>query len=490
MRGKMSLILAASALLCVLVGAACDIGFSDDISPPLSVQWAFSLGEDAWNVNCPVVLNDRVYVTHRGVARCLDNVTGAEQWNFSPENAAVTTAPLVWEDIIVVGATNATVYALDAKTGDPVWERICAAGISPDPLLLNDVLLVGAGHMVYALTPASGEASWICSLTSAARVGPVSDGSMAYFLCQDGSIQCVDATQGRYRWTSSILTGPRTFRPIIAGERVVVASGNRIHGVARSGIVAWTADMPAGIGATPVLVDDMLYVPCVDGRLYTLYAGSGAPRHHVVYQVDHSLTSCPVITDTVVAIGSADGLVIVWNADSGQVRWVYRCRNPDQLPNEGTQHGIYAPLVIADGSLYCLTGGGNLYRFSASAIDRGGPVFGDFEPEPGSPNPGGQYLVPACSIVDDGSGVDPTSIAALVDGSPVPVSFDITTGVAILRGSGFPDGSHIVKVSATDYRGNEASAQWSFLTDASILPSPEQRVPGQPGAQQFRQMGF
>ncbi len=490
MRGNTSLILAVSALLCVLAGAASDIASSDDVSPPLAVQWAFSLGEDPWDVNRPRVVKDRVYVTHAGVLRCLDNITGGEQWNFSPENAAVTTSPCVWQDIIVVGATNATVYALDANTGDPVWERICAAAVSPDPLLLNDVILVGAGHMVYALTPASGEASWICSLTSAAKAGPISDDSMAYFLCQDGSIQCVDATQGRYRWASSILTGPRTFRPMIAGQRVVVASGNRIHGVARSGSVAWTAEMPAGVGATPVLVDDTLYVPCVDGRLYTLYARSGAPRHHVVYQVDHSLTSSPVVTDTVVAVGSAEGLVIVLAADSGQVRWVYRCRNPDQPPNEGAQHGIYAPLVIADGSLYCLTGGGNLYRFSASAIDQGGPVFGDFEPEPGSAKPGGQYIVPACSIADDGSGVDPSSISALVDGSPVPVSFDLTTGVVALRGSVFPDGSHIVKVLAADYQGNETSTEWSFLTDASILATPEQALPGQRGGQQLPQRGF
>jgi outer membrane protein assembly factor BamB len=435
------------------------------------------LGEDEANLKQPLVEGGRVYVTHRGVVRCLDNITGAELWKFSPENAAVTTAPVSWQDIIVVGATNATVYALDAGTGDPIWERICAAAIAPSPVLLEDVLLVGAGHMVYALSPQSGEATWICSLTAPAESGPVCDGGMAYFLCHGGSLQCVDASQGRYRWTANLVTGPRTFPLTVARRRVIVASGYRIQGVARSGAVAWTAEMPAGVGAAPVLADDILYVPCVDGRIYTLYARSGAPRHHVIYQVDHPLTSSPVVSDTIVAAGSGDGLLYVFDAASGRVSWLYRCRGPDQMPNEAAVHGIYAPVAASDGSLYCLTGTGNLYRFTASAHDESGPVFGDFDPEPGSAEPGGQYVAPVCSIADDGSGVDPSSVSALLDGSPTPVTFDLATGVATMRGAVLRDGSHIVKVTATDFRGNEGSTEWSFLTDASILP--EETTAGQ-----------
>ena len=106
-------------------------------------------------------------------------------------------------------------------------------------------------------------------------------------------------------------------------------------------------------------------------------------------------------------------------------------------------------------------------------------MFGDFEPEPGSAKPSGQYIVPTCSITDDGSGVDPASIVAWLNGTPAPVTFDIASGVATLRGTVATDGSHMVKVTASDFRGNEASAEWSFLADASVLPEPAQGVPGQ-----------
>lgn len=488
-RNAIAALVVSVALIVLLSGWQSGATARADITAPLSTQWVFSAGEDEANLTTPLMANGRVYATHRGALHCLDNLTGAQQWEFSPENAAVTTGPLSYGETIIVGATNATVYALDAASGDPVWERICAAPIAPTPALLEDVLLVGAGHMVYALSPASGDATWICSLTSSAMSGPVCDGSMAYFLCEDGSVQCVDASQGRYRWTAGLATGPRTFPPTVSHNRVIVASGHRIHCVARSGQVAWTATMPTGIGGAPVIVGDIMYVPCVDGRVYTLYARSGATRHHVVYQVDHPLTSSPAITETMLAVGSGDGLLYVLNATSGQVEWVYRCRAPDQLPNEGIEHGIYAPIVVSQGSLYCLTGGGNLYRFTASAQDGGGPVFGDFEPEPGAARPSGQYILPMCSVVDDGSGVDASSVTAWLDGSPVPTSFDLATGVVSLRGSLLKDGSHIVKVTAKDYRGNEASSEWSFLTDASILAMPEQGVRGQFQPQQRRPMG-
>ncbi len=471
--------MALAAALLLLSAGSLPGGAPNDITTPLSVQWVFSMGVGSRDVSRPLIQDDRVYVSHNGVLHCLDNVTGAERWKFEIENAAVTTGPVPWKNLIIVGATNATVYGLDAKTGKPVWERICASTIVPDPLIVNDMLLVGAGQMVYALSPDTGDASWICSLSSAAKSGPVSDDTMAYFLCQDGTVQCVDTTQGRYRWSAQIVTGPRTFRPIVASRRVIVASGHRVYGIARSGGISWTAEMPVGVGGAPTLVGDVIYVPCVDGRIYVLYARSGAPRRSVEYKVDHSMTAPPAVTEAVVVAGSADALIYVFDRASGAVKWTYRCRAPDRVANEAAEHGIYAPIIVAGGSLYCLTGSGDLYRFSASAPDPAGPVFGDFDPDPGSALPGGRHVRPACSITDDGTGVDPTSVTGTIDGTPVAVTFDPVTGIGTLRSSIVPDGSHIVKVSARDYRGHETTAQWSFVTDVSIVAAPEQIAPGQ-----------
>ncbi len=467
---SLHLALAGACLLAATAGfAAPPPGLGD----ALSVRWVFSMGADTANTRTPVLSQDRLYITHRGVLRCLDVRTGAEQWDFSPAPAAVVTSPILWEDLVIVGATDARLYALNAADGENVWERTCAGAISPDPLLLEGLLMVGAEEMVYAINPRSGQATWICALKSTAKAGPVSDGSMLYFLCQDSSVQCVDATRGRYRWRSQFSHGPRTFDPVVGQRRVIVASGRRIYGIARSSAIAWTAQMPAGVRARPVLVDDTLFVPCMDGHVYTLYARSGAVRHRAALKLDDVVSASPLITDTDVVVGTAAGMVGLLDRASGDLKWMYRSRTPEQAPEAPAELGIYAPVVGGQDAVYCLTGSGDLYCFSPSAPDLAGPDFAEFLPEPGSALPSAVTLDMSVAVLDAGSGVDPSSLEVAIDGKPVEVSFDIVSGLALMRYGPLADGSHVVKVTAEDYRGNVGSTRWSFLTDASIAGSPE-----------------
>jgi outer membrane protein assembly factor BamB len=462
-----SLTLAAFSLLLPASGVFAP-RCSADLTPPLSVQWGYSGGADPTNTIAPVARGERVYLTLRGRLRALDARTGGELWRFTPELGWVSTAPVLWEDVVIVGATDECLYGIDVATGQTVWQHTCAAGITPGPIILGDTLMASAAEMVYAIEPSSGRGIWQCALQFPARYGPVTDGSMLYFLGQDGSVECVDATRGRFRWRVPITTGPRTFRPIVAQRRAIVATGNWVHGVSRSGGLSWTAEMPAAVGGAPTVSGDLLYVPCVDGRIYTIRARSGAPQRTADLSLEYAVTAPPLVTDEVVASGTADGILCILDRTSGRLTWTYRCRAPEQDVEEAAEHGIYAPIVAAEGSLYCLTGAGDLYRFSASAPDTAGPLFGSYEPEPGDAIGGGRSVVATFAVVDDGSGVDPTSIAATIDGIALDVEFDIVTGVGALQPRLLPDGPHVVKVTAKDYRGNVGSAEWSFVTDVSV----------------------
>jgi outer membrane protein assembly factor BamB len=473
----------ATASVCLLSLALTAVAsLSAELTPPLSVQWTFSMPADPRNTTTPLVQADRVFLTHLGTVRCLDARTGGEQWSFSPDNGSVATSPVPWEDLIIVGATDRKLYAFDAATGDQVWEQRCAGPIAPDPLVLNDRIMVAAEKMVYAMHPHDGTLDWVCSLTAHADFGPVTDGSMLYFLCQDTSIQCVNAQTGRYRWRCPFTPGARIFDPVVGNRRVIVATGNLIHGIARSSGIAWSREMPAGIRATPTLVDDTIFVPCVDGQIYALYARSGAlHRGTTTLKLDDAISAPPLVTNTVVAAGAATGLLSLLDRDSGEVRWTYRCLTPDQFPDEGAEFGIYAPIVGAGDSLYCLTGSGDFYCFSSSAPDVAGPAFAQFTPERGSAQPGGESLDISVAVTDAGSGVEPSSVHATLDGVPIDAEFEIASGVASLRPTPLSDGPHIVRLTATDYRGNVGSTEWSFLTDASIRAEPEERPQARTG---------
>ncbi len=467
----------ATASICLLSLALTAVAsLSAELTPPLSVQWTFSMSADPRNTTTPLVQGDQVFITHLGTVHCLDARTGGEQWSFSPDNGSVATSPVAWKDLIIVGATDRQVYGLDAATGDQVWERKCAGSIAPDPIILDDLLMVGAAEMVYAIQPSDGTPVWVCSLNAQAESGPVTDGSMLYFLCQDTSVQCVNAQTGRYRWRCPFTPGARIFNPIVGNRRVIVATGNLIHGIARSGSIAWSREMPAGVRATPTLVDDTIFVPCVDGQIYALYARSGAlHRATTTLKLDDAVSAPPFVTNTAVVAGAATGLVSLLDRDSGEVRWTYRCITPDQFPDEGAEFGIYAPIVGDGDSVYCLTGTGDFYCFSSSSSDLAGPAFAQFTPEQGSAQPGGESLGISVAITDVGSGVDPSSVRATLDGVPIDAEFEPASGLASLRPLPLSDGPHIVRLTATDYRGNVGSTEWSFLTDASIRVEPEER---------------
>jgi outer membrane protein assembly factor BamB len=480
--------------LCALVQvAAIAAAGAAGLKPPLSVHWISSMGPDPGNRTAPAVQGNRVYVTNDGVLRCLDATSGAEEWRFPAKaeteasstgtgsTAAApfraTTGPLVWQDLVIVGADDSGLYGLKASDGTQAWRQTLAGPVRADPILIGDELIVGAQEMVYAVGPSNGQPKWVCSLTAPVSERPVTDGSMLYFLCQDGSLQCVDAASGRYRWTVPLRTGARAFPPVIAERRVIVASGKRLVAVTRTGGIAWSGEMPVGIGGELAVVDDTLYVPGVDGLIYVLYGRSGQSQRSVTLKVDGAATAPPLLEGDVLYVATGNALIYALDRSTGADLWTYRCVAPDQGPGEASTFGVYAPMLAAGDSLYVRTGGGDLYRLSPAAADPGAPVFSDLEPEPGSALPGKLAVGLSFAVTDQGSGVDPATIKATIDGASAEVKFEPASGVGTMRLTSPKDGSHVVKVTAKDYRGNSGSVEWSFLTDVSIAPPTEAERP-------------
>jgi outer membrane protein assembly factor BamB len=471
-------------LLAVLCLAAAFVPARADVTPPLAVRWVQSLGAEPDNGFSPLVTDARVLVSHNGEAYCFDALTGERQWEAKVEDQLISTAPIAWKDTVIAGLNSGMLGCVKASDKSIVWQTNCGGTIAPSPLLLNDLLLLGAEQTALALFPDTGKTKWACTLTSPARYGPLTDGSTLFFRCQDGSLQSVDAVTGRFRWRVPVPFGPESFPPVMAGGRVIVTAGKTLHAIARTGAESWKADLPAGVGGPIAVVEDTMYVPCVDGRIYALFARSGRPQHGVEYKVDSSATATPLITENHVIVGTSNSLIYVLDRATGAVQWVYRCRAPEQAVNDAAVFGLYAPLVTADGALYALTGDGDLYCFTATAPDDASPEFTELTPPPGE-GLSNDSLSISFAVYDDGCGIKPDSVTLTVDGNPLEVRFDAPSGVATAWFSQPEDGVHLVKATASDYRGNTASKEWSFLTDESLAPEEETdqtRVLGQPGA--------
>jgi outer membrane protein assembly factor BamB len=467
--------LVAVAVLCLMLTGivAAAASATADLAVPLATQWVQSMKPEPANLTTPVVLGDRIFVVHDGALRCLDPATGGQLWQLTVKDQDVVTAPLVWQNLVIVGTNAGLLLAVKADDHSQAWKVECGGFIASDPTVIDGVLIVGSERFALALDPATGHTKWACSLTSPARYGPLTDGARLYFRCQDGSLQSVDMESGRFRWRVPVPSGPLSFPPVMAGNRVLVVDGATLRAIARSGLEAYTSMLPVGIGGPVAVVEDTLYVPCVDGQVYTLGVSSGRAVRMPEYRVDGSVTARPLVTDTELIVGTSDSMVYVLDRATGDTKWSFRCRAPEQFLDDAADFGLYAPLLAENGVLYALDGSGDLFSFTNTAPDVTGPQFSSFDPTPGDAI-GDTSLSVSFAVYDDGCGVDPASVAMSIDGKPAKVKFDAASGVATALFSKPEDTIHLVKATAADYRGNAASKEWSFLTDASLTVPEEE----------------
>lgn len=163
----------------------------------LSYVWSFAVDARRSEVQ-PLVHGGVMYVNEGGdVIRALNAATGAVYWTYrhpNPEGlyhlAYVNRGVALYGDRVFVATSDAHLVALDARTGDVVWDREVAdhaSGFhySGAPFIADGKLIAGmsgcyltapGGCWVSAHDPATGEEVWrVNTLQKSAAIGPVAE---------------------------------------------------------------------------------------------------------------------------------------------------------------------------------------------------------------------------------------------------------------------------------------------------------------------------
>ena len=100
------------------------------------------------------------------------------------------------------------------------------------------------------------------------------------------------------------------------------------------------------------------------------------------------------------------------------------------------------------------------------SFDQTPPVLSDLSPIDGAILPTGAVEVSA-SWSDAESGVDPTSVVLLADGTDRTAEATLTaSGITLTPAVAWEDGSHSVELTVADLAGNTATAAWGFVVDS------------------------
>ncbi len=497
---------------------------AEAIKPPLAVQWRFTGGVQGNNLTSPVIVGNNVYYTTRvsaqqgGVLYALDARTGARKWAFPndpngvPGGSYFTTTATYDKGRLYIGSSGGALYILDAETGKEVGGPFqLGRRIESAPVVDNGTLYFGCNNgMFYALDAETGERRWTrpdsrnrrtVGYAYAAGEGvssaPLLAGDMMLFQTSDNQIHGIKQATGTFRWKTRL---PYTFLPngmTFAGSSLFLATGPALYSVLpNSGAIRWYRTLPNDILAAPVVADGISYVGCkdaaTDGGLLFAMRDNGREQWKTPAKIPFAPSGAPVVSGDVIYVPGQRGTVMAVDKTEGKLLWTYRLQPATNRANvnPGTETAIVAPLALSGGTLYALSSDGSLTAFRADAPDSTGPVFTEHYPKPGNALNGKPPFVAAVKISDDGSGLNPTTITAALDGKEVPALYDFkrslvyyaTQSTGRLVDPPLAEGRHEFTVRAKDWRGNETVETWSFVVDNSLPVRTTTPAPNAPRA--------
>ena len=296
-------------------------------------RWTFDTG---WPVRrAPTVVGGRVFVGAGvspvgalsgpiGAVYALDAASGDLLWE--ARIPAVDSSPTVVNGTVFVGDSDGLVHALSAASGGSLWTAEVAAdsAVRSSPTVVDGTVLVGGQAGVYALDVVTGDTRWLFETEQAVRSSPtVADGRVVVGRI-DGSVSAVTAATGEERWTTEL--GPRPVRssPTVADGQVFVGSNNvGVHALdLETGDRVWRDNTDRAVTSSPTVAGDTLYVGGQDGNLHAFGVETGDRLWRVPVGGGEStetvpVTASPTVADGVAVVGSTDGSVSAFDVAPG-----------------------------------------------------------------------------------------------------------------------------------------------------------------------------
>jgi outer membrane protein assembly factor BamB len=347
-----------------------DRASSAPITPPLKLAQEYSIGGQTPLGSPVTVTADLVLVEgdHRLYALTRQ---GQEQWSIDLPGSFLS--PAVAGPVVFVRAEmDQTGYllAIQANSGEQLWQfefpKVGSqygnlGGHVTAPVIVDGLVLVGAGQAFYALEVETGRPFWSYNIdepiTSAAAVA----GETILFT-DFKQLYALDLQSGRQRWRFQPEDGTvaQLFAPVVDREQVITSSGNTVYALDhQTGRLLWRSQISAEEKLIPAGADgEQVYVKSVQ-RLYALDRGSGV---EVWSYGATNFVSLPAI--------SGDYLYVITRAaGQAQLRALNRQNGQAVWQVEDGQLANAAP-VIAGQQVYVRTGDGRVWVYEPAVETR------------------------------------------------------------------------------------------------------------------------
>ncbi|MCY4277868.1 MAG: outer membrane protein assembly factor BamB [Gammaproteobacteria bacterium] len=355
----------------------------------LKREWGANVGKglgERFARLTPTLLADLVIAADAfGSVAAFERFSGKRRWRtriepsdegfgfgFGPRRDAafVSAGVAAGEGIVVVGTSNGEVIALDAANGGTVWRVAISSEAEGKPVIGGGLVYIGAADgRLAALDVLSGKVRWnhdsqvpVLTLRGGGAVNYV-DG-VVYAPFANGKLIALNSEDGEILWEHrmSLSQGRSELDRIIDVDSSAEVLGRFVYSVNYNGNLkslrrsdgtsVWemkvSSYLPVATGYGNVyVVDDQDALLAVDQR-----------EANVLWRQESLLRralTAPTAVSSYLAVGDMEGYVHLIAQTDG--RLVGRVKAGRQL---------FAPLLFADGLLYCFDSGGKLTAFSFS----------------------------------------------------------------------------------------------------------------------------
>lgn len=209
---------------------------------------------------------------HALLALDIDN--GAERWRQSTSGPGLK-YPVIGDQLVY--AADGVVAAYDVISGELVWQNpnvqnIIAGPVygSPGPSSLAELYIVGSNNRIYALDANTGEELWNIDNGEVATSLALNDNLL--FVAGDGYLKAISRFDQSQVWRTGIAGGQVMGGPLVdATHLMAVTQAGNVHLLDNTnGSAISVPSIASFAGGAPAVSGAYIFVPGTDGRLYAL----------------------------------------------------------------------------------------------------------------------------------------------------------------------------------------------------------------------------
>ncbi len=264
----------------------------------------------------PIADGSLVYLTTtNGSIYAFDTGTYKIKWSFLGIGAAsIISSPVIYQGNVYFASTGGYVYCLDKTTGpdmasNPIWVYPGAKtptmpsipNFISSPSICPPYLYVGSQsdsnmYCIYLTpptdptpsVPATGVCRWTYKTKGAINSSPTASYGKCIFGCNDFYVYCLDTAK-------SALTG--------------------------SGGLIWKYLTTSQVNASPIISNQVVYIPSYDYNLYSLNIIDGSLKWK--FATTGLVKSSPVPYNGAILVASYDGYLYSVDSSQGTLQWKY-----------------------------------------------------------------------------------------------------------------------------------------------------------------------